>query len=265
MSDGKTRIGLIGMGQIGSEVCRCIQDNPDTGMEVVFVYDQRAEAMAKVPPELVLEDMHDFASCRPDLVIEMAHKEAVLQWAPLVLTECDMMAVSVTVIADAEAEALFKELTAQHGTRLYLPHGGAVGLDSLIECRDVLDEVHLVMRKNPMNVDTSNVGVDSASITEETVLYDGPTRQIAAQFPRNVNTLTAIAYAGIGLERTRSTLIVNPEWNFASVTVHAKGPGLTMQIERREEITGVTGATTPASIYNSIQMIGNRAPGIHVR
>ena len=176
-----------------------------------------------------------------------------------------MMAVSVTVIADAQAEALFEELTAKHGTRFYLPHGGAVGLDSLFESRDFLDEVHLEMRKNPMNVDTSNVGIDPASITEETVLYDGPTRGIAPKFPRNVNTLTAISYAGIGLDRTRSTLIVNPDWNFASVAVHAKGPGVTIEIERSEEITGVTGATTPSSIYNSIQMVANKEPGIHMR
>ena len=265
MSTKKTRIGLIGLGQIGMDVYRRIQANPETGMEVVFAHDKLADVVGQIPAELVLDDMNDFARYEPDLVIEMAHKEATKQWAPLILQKCDMMAVSVTVIAEAESEALFEELTAKYGTRLYLPHGGAVGLASMLESRDFLDEVHLEMRKNPLNVDTSNVGIDAASITEETVLYDGPTRAIAPKFPRNVNTLTAIAYAGIGLDRTRSTLIVNPEWNFASVAVHAKGPGVTIEIERREEITGVTGATTPASIYNSIQMVANQAPGIHLR
>ena len=265
MAANKRRIGLIGLGQIGLDVYRTIAANPQTGMEVVFVHDQLPEALAQVPAELVLTDMNDFAERQPDLVIEMAHKEATKQWAPLILQKCDMMAVSVTVIAEAESEALFEELTAKYGTRLYLPHGGAVGLASMLESRDFLDEVHLEMRKNPLNVDCSNVGIDAASITEETVLFDGPTREIAPKFPRNVNTLTAIAYAGIGLDRTRSTLIVNPAWNFASVAVHAKGPGVTIEIERREEITGVTGATTPASIYNSIQMIANHAPGIHIR
>jgi len=261
----KTRIGLIGLGQIGMDVYRRIQDNPQTGMELAFVHDKLPDALAQVQQELILDDMKDFASRKPDLVIEMAHKNVAQEWAPLILKECDMMAVSVTVIADKEAETLFEELTARYGTRLYLPHGGAVGLDALLESRDFLDEVHLEMRKNPMNVDTSNIGIDAASIKEETVLYDGPTRGIAPKFPRNVNTLTAISYAGIGLDRTRSTLIVNPEWDFASVAVHAKGPGVTIEIERREEITGVTGATTPASIYNSIQMVANKAPGIHMR
>ena len=261
----KTRIGLIGLGQIGMDVYHRIQNNPQTGMEVVFVHDNRPEVLANAAQELVLEDMNNFAERKPDFVIEMAHKDVARQWAPVVLEECDMMAVSVTVIADAQAEALFEELTAKYGTRLYLPHGGAVGLDSLFESRDFLDEVHLEMKKNPMNVDTSNVGIDPASIKEQTVLYDGPTRGIAPKFPRNVNTLTAISYAGIGLDRTRSTLIVDPDWNFASVAVHAKGPGVTIEIERSEEITGVTGATTPSSIYNSIQMVANKAPGIHMR
>jgi aspartate dehydrogenase len=265
MSDKQTRIGLIGLGTIGMDVYKKIQANPQTGMQVVFVHDTMPDALAQVPAELVLEDMNDFAARQPDLVIEMAHKDVTKRWAPMILPVCDMMAVSVTVIADERCEKLFEELTAKYGTRLYLPHGGAVGLDSLHESRDFLDEVHLEMRKNPMNVDTSNVGIDAASITKETVLYDGPTRAIAAKFPRNVNTLTAIAYAGIGLDKTRSTLIVNPEWDFASMAVHAKGPGVIIEIERREQITGVTGTTTPASIYNSIQMVANQAPGIHWR
>ena len=53
--------------------------------------------------------------------------------------------------------------------------------------------------------------------------------------------------------------------DFASVGFHAKGPGVDLQVERAEEITGVTGASTPASIYNSIQTVGATGSGIHVR
>ena len=67
------------------------------------------------------------------------------------------------------------------------------------------------------------------------------------------------------VDRTRSLLIVNPEWTNAVVEIHAKGPGVELNVSRDETITGVTGASTPASIYNTVQMIGSTGPGIHLR
>ena len=79
--------------------------------------------------------------------------------------------------------------------------------------------------------DCAAAGVDPDSIVDETVLYEGPTRGVCPKFPRNTNTLAAIAYAGIGFERTHSTLVVNPAWNTATVAIHAKGEGVEMNIE----------------------------------
>ncbi|MFC1527049.1 aspartate dehydrogenase domain-containing protein [Candidatus Latescibacterota bacterium] len=138
-------------------------------------------------------------------------------------------------------------------------------MDALLENRDVWESVDVVMKKAPRNVDCAAVGINPDDIVEETVLYDGPTRGVCPKFPRNVNTHAAIALAGIGFDRTRSLLVVNPEWTTASVAIHAKGPGIDLDIERVESITGVTGASTPASIYNSVQMIGSTGPGIHLR
>jgi len=41
--------------------------------------------------------------------------------------------------------------------------------------------------------------------------------------------------------------------------------GVDMHIGRIEDITGVTGASTTSSIYNSIQMAAFTNPGIHLR
>ena len=260
-----TRIGLIGYGQIGAAVHGMIDSDASNGMEVVFVHDQMTDRLADLPKELVLDDLGDFASRGVDLVVEMAHPAVTRQWGEKLLQKTDYMLISVTAIADPEIEKMLEETTKKFGTRAFLPHGGVVGMDALRENRDVWDEVSVVMKKPPKNVDCAAAGVDPDSITEETVLYDGPTRHICPKFPRNTNTLASIAYAGIGFERTRSTLIVNPAWNTATVAIHAKGKDIEMNIERVEGITGVTGASTPASIFNSVQTIGSTGPGIHLR
>jgi aspartate dehydrogenase len=265
MAQKTTRIGLIGYGQIGTAVHQMIAADPANGMEVVFVHDQLAERLKDVPRNLVLEDLGKFADRKPDLVVEMAHPDVTRQWGAAILEKTNYMFISVTALADQGMEEKLLEITQRCGTRAFIPHGGVVGMDALLENRNVWEEVHVVMKKSPKNVDCARAGVDPAGITAETVLYDGPTRGICPIFPRNVNTHAAIAYAGIGFDRTHSILVVNPAWTTASVAIHAKGQGIDLRVERVEGITGVTGASTPASIFNSVQTIGSTDPGIHLR
>ena len=265
MTQKTTRIGLIGYGQIGAVVHQMIDAVPNNGMEVVFIHDTLPDRLESLPQHLALKDLGDFASHKPDLVVEMAHPDVTRQWGAAILEQTNYMFISVTALADQGMEEKLLEITRRRGTRAYIPHGGVVGMDALRENREVWEEVHVVMKKNPKNVDCARAGVDPATITKETVLYDGPTRGICPIFPRNVNTHAAIAYAGIGFDRTHSVMIVNPAWDKATVSISAKGPGIDLNVERVEGITGVTGASTPASIFNSVQMIGSTGPGLHLR
>ncbi|MBM3278606.1 MAG: DUF108 domain-containing protein [Candidatus Handelsmanbacteria bacterium] len=265
MTQKITRVGLIGYGQIGAVVRKMIEDDPGNGMEVVFIHDADTRRLDSLPANLALRDLGDFASRKPDLVVEMAHPDVTRQWGTTILEQTNYMFISVTALADVGMEEKLLEITRRRGTRVYIPHGGVVGMDALRENRDVWEEVHVVMKKNPKNVDCARAGVDPNTITKETVLYDGTTRGICPIFPRNVNTHASIAYAGIGFDRTHSVMIVDPAWDKATVSIHAKGPGVDLHVERVEAITGVTGASTPASIFNSVQMIGSTGPGIHLR
>jgi len=265
MARKTTRIGLIGYGQIGTAVHRKIDEDRQSGMEVVFIHDTVPERLASVPDELVLDDIGDFEARKPDLIVEMAHPDVTRKWGTTVLEKTDYMLVSVTALADRELEEKLAQTTREYGTRAFIPHGGVVGMDALLENRDVWEEVSVTMKKPPKNVDCGAVGIDPDSVTKETVLYDGPVRAVCPKFPRNTNTLAAIAYAGLGFDKTHCQLVVNPEWTTAIVALHAKGPGVELVVERIEDITGVTGASTPASIFNTVQMIGSTGPGIHVR
>jgi predicted dinucleotide-utilizing enzyme len=265
MSQGQTRIGLIGYGQIGQAVHKMIDSNEDNGMEVVFVHDQFATAVQDLPAGMVLEDLSQFESSQPDLIVEMAHPDVTRKWGTTILEKTNYMFISVTALADAALEESIQATTRRAGTRAFVPHGGVVGMDALLENRDVWESVDIVMKKSPHNVDCAAAGIDPDDIKEETTLYDGPTRGICPLFPRNVNTHAAIAYAGIGFDRTHSLLQVSPEWTEAVVEIYAKGPGINLSVARNESISGVTGASTPASIYNTVQMIGSTGPGIHLR
>ena len=59
------------------------------------------------------------------------------QWAATILAKTNYMFISVTALADAELEKTILDTAMANGTRAYVPHGGVVGMDALLENRDV--------------------------------------------------------------------------------------------------------------------------------
>ena len=127
MAQASTRVGLVGYGQIGRAVHQMIEKDPNNGMSVVFVHDQMSDAINSLPTDLVLEDLGDFASKAPDLVVEMAHPQVTRDWGRKFLENTNYMLISVTALADPEIESMLESTTKEFGTRVFIPHGGVVG------------------------------------------------------------------------------------------------------------------------------------------
>ena len=259
-----TRIGIIGLGHIGSTIYQEINAHPEWNIEVGFVHDFDSSRTSELPGEQVLEKLEDFAAYDVDLVCELAHSDISFQYGTMFLEKADYFMLSVTAIADAELEQSLRQTAQKHGTRVWVPHGGVAIMDLLYECRDIFDQVKLEMIKPPQNLDWSRSGVDPATITKRTVLHDGPVREVCKRFPRNVNTLAAAAFAGKGLDETTAILIADPAETKARVNIYAQGGGVDMVTTRAEDIEGVTGAATPVSVMNSIRKSVAAPPGLHL-
>ena len=185
MTAGKpARIGLVGMGNIGSYVYQQITAQPQLGLEVAFVADTSADRLKDLPRDLVLADLTQARDRRPDLVVEMAHPDVTRLWGESLLTHCDYMPLSLTAFADAELHERVLATAVRSRTCLYIPHGAVVGLDSIFECRDVWEQVSVTMKKNPRNMDMAAFPqFRGKEITQPTILYDGPTRGICPLIP----------------------------------------------------------------------------------
>ena len=141
-----TRIGLIGYGQIGQVVHKMIDADADNGMEVVFVHDQMAAAVQNLPADLCLADLNDFESRQPDLVVEMAHPDVTRQWGQTILE--NQLHVHLSDCPRRHAvETTIEETTRPRWHPRLRPHGGVVGMDALLENRDVWESVDVVMKK----------------------------------------------------------------------------------------------------------------------
>lgn len=249
----KARIGLVGFGYIGSYVFEQIRAHPEWELEIAFVWNRREEKLEPVPPGLRLERLENFDRHRPDLVVEVAHPSITADYGEAFLRHSDYMPLSLTALSDAALEARLRSTATAHGHCLMIPHGGAAGLDTLSECREMWEEVTVIMKKNPGNLDfTCSPELDPGMNKSETVLYDGPTRGICPLFPRNVNTHAAAALAGIGFDQTRSVLVATPDLGLSEIHILARGNGLLLDIKRQNPLQGVSGVLTLRSIVGSI-------------
>jgi predicted dinucleotide-utilizing enzyme len=254
MATNKARIGLIGLGYIGRYVYEQIAARPELGLEVAFVYDLAADRLAGLPAEIVLPDVRAFASRQPDLVVEMAHPAVTRQFGEMFLRETDYMPLSMTAFADEELQQRLLETARRRGTCLFIPHGAVVGLENIFEGRDLWEEVTVVMKKSPRNLDFSAAPqFKPAEITRATVLYDGPTRPLCPLFPRNVNSHATVALAGIGFDLTRSVLVADPSLEVSVIELTARGKGVAMSVERSNPLKGVSGAFTLHSTLGAIR------------
>jgi aspartate dehydrogenase len=255
------RIGLIGFGFIGVGLYRAITQREVEGLEVAFVWNRSADKLAGLPTQLVLADLASFADTGPDLIIETAHPDLTRAHGEAVLARCDYMPFSVTALADDGLRHRLMATASAHGHRLLLPQGALVGTDALLGWRHMWRDVTITFRKHPNNIDLSVVNRRAEDLRTETVVFDGPVREIAPLFPRNVNTMVTCALATVGLDRCRGRMIADPALDHAVAEVEAWGTdGSHMKTVKQQPMVGVSGTEMLASALRSLQKATGTGP-----
>jgi aspartate dehydrogenase len=243
----KKRVGLVGYGIIGKYIFEKLSGDD---VEFVFIYDKKKSDDREIAGIFTDSAAGIGRMCENglDLVIETATQEAVVELAPLVLKSCDMIIFSTTALADEEFQDRVEKLCSEHKHRMFVPHGAILGLDGLQDGRDVLREVSITTIKKPRNLGRTD--------KERTVIYEGPTREICKMYPRNVNVHAGLALAGLGFDKTRSTLVSDPgsPGNMHVIEIIAEGCRFKIEV-LSEPLSGVTGAYTPVSACASVRRV----------
>lgn len=260
----RKRIGVVGYGYIGRELCRMIQETPEWNLELAFIWNRDPSKLADVPEGLRLGNLEDLATRQPDLVVECAHPAVTVEYGEAILRAADYLPLSVNAFADTETETRLVSLAQDLKRRIIIPHGALIGLANLVEQKHAWDEVTITFRKNPSNIDFAETDIDPSTITGQTVLYDGPARGIAAMFPRNVNTMTTCALATVGLDRCRAVLIADPTLDVAIAEVRAVGiDGSIHESRKVQPVVGVSGTEMlSAQVGSLLQAAGVSVPGL---
>jgi aspartate dehydrogenase len=263
------RVGIVGLGTIGRALCHAI-DRGEVGAQLVAVTTRQQEraklflrGLGGQPPLVSLDELVSSS----DLVIEAATQEALETIAPSTLRQGkDLMVLSVGGLLD---HADWVELARLTGSRLYVPSGAIVGLDGVKGATlGHIVAVTMTTRKPPRALAGAPFVVehqiDLDSFTELTPIFEGSARDACRGFPANVNIAAALSLAGIGADRTRLRILVDPKGTRNVHDIEVVGEFGRFSIHLENEPSDTNPRTGKLSYFSTLAMLKTLANPLKV-
>ncbi|MBE6520055.1 MAG: aspartate dehydrogenase [Candidatus Methanomethylophilaceae archaeon] len=224
------RITIVGCGSIGSRLALAADEMAE--VKRIYLTDSvpgiAEELAARMKKAIVVEDVEEeLYHC--DLVIESATQAAAKQILPKVVSRgVDIMVTSVGALVDDEFREMVMQKASECEAKVYIPSGAVCGTDGLRSSSvGELEEVELIVTKGPKSFHNVQYvidkGIDVDQVKEKTVIYSGPAREAVKDFPKNVNVAATVSLLGIGFDRTKVTIVLDPETHSNSHELKLKG------------------------------------------
>jgi aspartate dehydrogenase len=207
------KIGIIGLGAIGSVLAKFIDEElPDS--EVVAVCDldeNKAKEVAKsIKSNPIVTDIDDLIK-KSDLIVEAVSPSIVKS----LMEKCiehkkHLMVMSVGGII--QNMDLLPKLTA----RLFIPSGAICGIDGVKAANiEEITSATITSTKSPKSLEGAPYleknNIDLDEIKEKKIIFEGNALEAIEGFPKNVNVSAVLSLAGIGPEKTKVKVVVDPE------------------------------------------------------
>ena len=224
------RITIVGCGSIGSKLAKAADEMNE--VKRIYLLDINKNAAEKVAAGLnkaIVINSVEEELYHSDLVIEAASQAAAKELLPKVAARgVDMMIMSVGALVDDDFRALVFEKARVSEARVYIPTGALCGIDGLRSASvEGLDEVELISMKGPKSLlgvpYMEEKGINVEEIKERTVIYTGFAREAVKLFPRNINVAATVSLLGVGFDRTKVTVVLDPEIKSNSHELRIKG------------------------------------------
>ncbi len=267
MSENPERLVIVGWGAIGRTVGRLLAE-PTVTTVGVGVRDPDA-ARDEVPAgAMVIADPGALASLQPDVVAEAAGRSSVEPWGRAAL-ECgaDFIVSSMSAFADPDVLESLSNIARANGAQIHIQPGALGGVDALSGARRMgIDTVEHRMVKPPkawLGTPAEDL-CDLSSLTEAHTFYSAPAATTAEAFPKNANVAMTTALAGIGPERTRITLIADPNATTNRHEISAHGPFGSLDVAIANNPLPDNPKTSAMAALNLVRAIENRTAAIAI-
>ena len=221
------RLGLLGGGAIGNDVIDMVDSQFSDRIKIPAVLVQRPRGRHCNKNSLITHKPAEFFSINYDTILEVAGHSAVKQFAEKILNSgTNLLVTSVGAFTD---DTLYYNCIRQaenSGAKLVIPSAGIGALDTLSAAAvGGLDSVQMIIRKDPKAWYGTHAEqlFDLANLTQPTIIFEGNPREGATIYPQNVNISAAVSLAGLGLDKTKLTIIAATHLKTHICEIRAKG------------------------------------------
>lgn len=268
------KIGLLGCGSIGAYIAKTLDSDHIRGMDIAFIYDvdpkktQQLASKLKNTPR-ISKSVGDMITGGAELIVEAASQEAVKQHALGILrAQVGLMIMSVGALANKRLLGKI-QTEINHGARLYVPSGALCGLDGLKSARiGGIREVSLITTKPAFtlaeNEHVKKQGIDLDKTKKKTVVFEGCARDAAKAFPKSINVSVALSLAGVGMEKTRVTIIADPKAKTNTHEVRVAGAFGELTTKTSNKPFPNNPKTSHLAALSAIAMLEEISAGMHV-
>jgi aspartate dehydrogenase len=252
------RIAVIGYGAIGRFVIEHLHADPS--IEVCAVFSVPPPVSCPAP---LVDSIEALLASKPQLVVECAGHQALRDAGETVIrSEIDLLVASVGALADPALEQTLRHAAASGGGRLLIPGGALGGIDALSAAREAgLNSVEYSGRKAPAawrGTPAENM-IALASVTSAETFLECDARTAALRFPQNANVVATLALAGLGFEKTKVRLIVDPAADGNTHSFLARGAFGEISTTIRSTTLPSNPKTSVLAPFSLIQAIKKRA------
>ena len=105
---------------------------------------------------------------------------------------------------------------------------------------------------------------DLASIDKPTVLFEGTAREAAHLYPKNANVAATIALAGLGFEKTRVTLMADPDAKGNTHRFQAEGAFWQMDVTIIGNALSSNPKSSALTAFSAVRMLKNRTQSLTI-
>lgn len=224
------RITIVGCGSIGSKLAKAADEmNEVKRIYLLDIDKDAAKVVAEQLKKAIVVDNIEEELYHCDLVIEAASQVAAKEVLPKVVARgVDIMVMSVGSLVDDDFRKMVFDKAKASESKIYIPTGALCGTDGLrAASNDELDEVELVTVKGPKSLKgvpfMVDKGIDVDKITERTVVFSGVARDAVRLFPKNINVAATVSLLGVGFDKTKVTIVLDPAEQNNSHELKIKG------------------------------------------
>ncbi|EFC50232.1 predicted protein [Naegleria gruberi] len=281
MSDNKTRVGIVGYGLLGQFLVDKIlnDERASKKFEIAFVWNRTFDKVLEdkqLKSEWHLDNLDNFKEKNPNIIVEVAHPNIIVEYGSKFLSCCDLFVGSPTAFADINVEEEIRSIAKTSTNGCYIASGALWGsLDiQKMGMLGSLKGLTVTMKKHPasMKLTTSEMQeklqISLNDPTKEYVIYEGPVRPLCPIAPNNVNTMAvaSLAAENLGFDLVKARLVADSRLESHIIDIEVEGPnGFSVMTSRINpaKVGAVTGQATYNSFLSSLLTAGGRGNGFH--